>query len=286
MIRTIKVSICTLITLLSVGCTTSVSKISKEGKVEEVVFPDIENAWRKAGTMPSQASVAKVRPGLPKDKMYALLGPPHFAEGFVGVREWDYIFTFKNFPQNKEDVCQFKIIYDPQMLVQETFWKPADCSQYATETVLPNPQIEKVIQREKDTILVSKVKISSDGLFKFGKYDIKDLQPGGKERLDKALSEILDTNDLVRVRVYGYTDRLGSDQYNLELSEARAETIKKYMISQGIPAEKIIASGLGKTAPLAKCDQQERNATLINCLQPNRRFEIEVETAKSELLRE
>jgi OOP family OmpA-OmpF porin len=263
--------------------------------------------------MPSMASVAKVRPGLAKDKLYALLGPPHFDEGFVGVREWDYIFTFKNIELNMEETCQFKIIYGPQMRVQETFWKPAECSWYAAENsvALPtNKPLEKVGQheqalpseqkvgpanasqeafstkREKETILVSRLRINADGLFAFDESEMRNLLPGGKARLDHALTEIKDKGDLVSIKVLGYTDRLGSEQYNLALSEARAKAIKHYLVSQGIQTDKIIANGLGETAPLVTCESQVRNAALIACLQANRRFEIEVETIKKESFKE
>jgi OmpA-OmpF porin, OOP family len=277
----IKITRCILLTAALAACTTTSSKFTSDGKLEEVVFPDIAEAWRKEGTMPSPAAVAKVRPGLAKDKMYALLGPPHFDEGFIAVREWDYIFTFKNASQ-REDTCQFKIIYDPQMRVQDTFWKPADCAAYAYEAPMPTMQagqaVEKVIEREKETVYLSSVKLSADGLFAFGKHDIADVLPGGKNRLDRALSGLQNPGDLVSIKITGYTDRLGSDQYNLALSEARAETIKNYLVSQGIPAEKITANGLGKTAPLVTCEQEARDAKLIECLQPNRRFEILIET--------
>lgn len=268
------------------ACTSSISKFSKQGQLEEAVFPDIQTAWRKAGTMPSQTTVAKIKPGQPKDKIYALLGPPHFDEGFIGVREWDYIFTFRNMAENTDAVCQFKIIYDRAMLVQETFWKPDDCRQFAAESSPQMPVTEKIVTHEKETVVVSKLKVSSDGLFEFDKSALQDLKPGGKARLDKSLAEIIDKGDLVSIKVSGHTDRLGSDQYNLDLSQARATTIKDYLISQGIPAEKISAKGVGKATPVVECEQRERSAALIACLQPNRRFEIEVETLHRETIQQ
>jgi OOP family OmpA-OmpF porin len=297
-IHIIKITFYLSLIAAMVACTTTSSKIAQDGRVEEAIFPDISEAWRKEGTMPSPAAVAKVRPGLAKDRLYALLGPPHFDEGFIAVREWDYIFTFKNAAYQREDVCQFKIIYDPQMRVQETFWKPAECVAHAYEAPMPTMQaekaqqpyieksIEKVIQREKETIYISNVKLNADGLFAFGKHGLDDVLPGGRNRLDRALSGVIHSGDLVSIKVLGYTDRLGSDQYNMALSEARAATIKNYLVSQGIPPEKITTNGLGKTAPVVACEQETRDAQLIDCLQPNRRFEIEVETTSKQSVRE
>lgn len=269
------------IVLSNIGCTTSVSKISKDGKVEQVIFPDINTAWKREGTMPNTESLSKVTPNLSKDQIYALIGTPHFNEGFGAVREWDYIFNFKNEVLNNDEVCQFKIIFNTQMRVNETFWKPENCSKYlAKHDLMTTVVTEKVIEREKETVTLSRLKLNSDGFFEFDKSSISDLRPGGKERLDKALSEIQGKGDLVSVKVVGYTDRLGSDEYNIELSKLRANTIKAYIASQGIPSDKIVAYGLGKNDPIVQCHQDQRNAILIDCLQPNRRFEIEIETMK------
>lgn len=128
------ITVCIFFAVTGIGCATSNSKISKDGKIEEVVFPAIETAWRKEGTIPNRYNVAKVSPGISKDQIYSLLGPPHFNEGFVAVREWNYIFTFKDAVQNLDEVCQFKIIYNQSMRLQEVYWKPENCSKYSTET--------------------------------------------------------------------------------------------------------------------------------------------------------
>lgn len=275
------------LTVFSSGCATSVSKLSKEGKVEEVIFPDIKEAWRRDGTLPSTESLTKITPNLSKDNIYALLGSPHFDEGFGAVREWDYIFNFKNEVLNRDETCQFKVIFNPKMQVQETFWKPGDCSKYAVKNIPTNTIVtEKVIVREKETVTLSSVKMNSDGFFEFDKSSMSDLRPGGKERLDKTLSGILGKGDLVSVKIVGYTDRLGSEEYNDDLSKLRANTIKAYIASQGIPSDKIMAYGLGKNDPIVQCEQKQRNELLINCLQPNRRFEIEVETVTKVSLKE
>ena len=275
------------LTLLSSGCATSVSKISKEGKVEEVIFPPVSTAWKKEGTMPNADSLTKIMPNLSKDQTLTLIGTPHFNEGFGAVREWDYIFNFRNETLNSAEACQFKVIFNPKMKVQETFWKPDACSKYAVKNNPTNTIItEKVIVREKETVTLSSVKMNSDGFFEFDKSSMGDLHPGGKERLDKTLSGILGKGDLVSVKVVGYTDRLGSDEYNIDLSKLRADTIKAYIASQGIPSDKILAYGLGKNDPIVQCEQKQRNELLINCLQPNRRFEIEVETVTKVSLKE
>jgi OmpA-OmpF porin, OOP family len=77
------------------------------------------------------------------------------------------------------------------------------------------------------------------------------------------------------VLVTGYTDRLGSDAYNQKLSEHRANAVRNYLVSKGVERSKIETIGMGKKQPVVQCDQKEMKA-LINCLQPNRRVDVQV----------
>ena len=111
-----------------------------------------------------------------------------------------------------------------------------------------------------------------------------------KSVLDMAAQDALDRQVVVRfgefsslrfINISGYTDRLGSVQYNQKLSERRAAAVKAYLIKQGADGSKIEATGFGKvysgsTLPWATCPDQKDRKALIACLAPNRRAEIEV----------
>jgi OOP family OmpA-OmpF porin len=71
----------------------------------------------------------------------------------------------------------------------------------------------------------------------------------------------------------GYTDRLGSDSYNRQLSTKRAETVKRYLQSGGVQVP-MSAKGLGKDDPVVQCNNRNHQA-LIDCLEPNRRVELD-----------
>lgn len=119
----------------------------------------------------------------------------------------------------------------------------------------------------------AKVTLSADTLFDFDKATIK---PEGKAALDN----IIKSAQGVRIEVFavvGYTDRIGSDKYNLILSDKRATAVKAYLISQGVPADAIITQGRGKANPVTgnTCKGQLSNK-LISCLQPDRRAVIEI----------
>ena len=82
--------------------------------------------------------------------------------------------------------------------------------------------------------------LAADVLFDFDKSEIK---PEGKAGLDALASKIKGVNLDVAIAV-GHTDGVGSDAYNQRLSLARAESVKAYLVSQGIPAARIrTASG-------------------------------------------
>ncbi len=103
----------------------------------------------------------------------------------------------------------------------------------------------------------------SDVLFKSGSFE---LLPGARERLAK-VSGIVLAYPTLKLQVEGHTDSIGSDDYNQQLSEARAEAVRQYLIQQGIAAPQISARGLGKTEPIATNDTPEGR-------QQNRRVEL------------
>jgi OOP family OmpA-OmpF porin len=83
------------------------------------------------------------------------------------------------------------------------------------------------------------------------------------------------------IQVVGHTDPLGSDAYNQQLSERRANTVARYLASQGVPADRIRAEGRGETqlrvTPEECAAQGARSrSALIQCYQPNRRVEVTI----------
>jgi hypothetical protein len=87
----------------------------------------------------------------------------------------------------------------------------------------------------------------SDVLFDFNKYTLK---PDAREKLAK-ISGILLAYPNLQVQVEGYTDNIGSDEYNQKLSEQRADGVRDYLVSQSVPQNAITAQGYGKSDPVA-----------------------------------
>ncbi|WP_332854125.1 OmpA family protein [Duganella sp. S19_KUP01_CR8] len=117
-----------------------------------------------------------------------------------------------------------------------------------------------------------KVTMSATELFGF---DSAKLAPG-QPKLDDIANVLNANSGIDNVVISGYTDRLGSDKYNLKLSERRANAVKDYLVSKGVAANRLNAVGKGESNPVTECnDKKQKRADLIKCLEPNRRVEVE-----------
>jgi outer membrane protein OmpA-like peptidoglycan-associated protein len=108
----------------------------------------------------------------------------------------------------------------------------------------------------------------SDVLFDTGSYTLK---PGAREKLAK-ISGILLAHPGLTLQIEGHTDSVGTDDFNQQLSERRADSVRDFLAEQGVPASTITARGFGKTQPVATNDTAEGR-------QRNRRVELVVNGA-------
>jgi outer membrane protein OmpA-like peptidoglycan-associated protein len=105
----------------------------------------------------------------------------------------------------------------------------------------------------------------SDVLFDTGSATLK---PGAREKLAK-ISGILLAHPGLTLQIEGHTDSVGSDDFNQQLSERRADSVRDYLAEQGVSASAMTARGFGKTQPVASNDTAEGR-------QRNRRVELVV----------
>jgi len=119
-----------------------------------------------------------------------------------------------------------------------------------------------------------KITVAADALFDFNKAV---LRTEGKAKLDELVAKA-NAIKLEVILVVGHTDRIGSAQFNQGLSERRAAAVKTYLVSKGIEANRVYTEGKGKTQPVTgdKCKGNAATKALIECLQPDRRADIEV----------
>ena len=121
---------------------------------------------------------------------------------------------------------------------------------------------------------------SADALFAFDKSVLK---PEGKVALDDFARQLGGAQYEV-IFVTGHTDRFGSNEYNQKLSERRAHTVKDYLVGKDIPANRLTADGKGETQPVTQAGNcmGAKSATVIACLQPDRRVHVEVTGTKAQ----
>ena len=89
-----------------------------------------------------------------------------------------------------------------------------------------------------------------DVLFAIGKYQ---LVPAARERLVRISGIVLAYPDL-KLEIDGYTDSIGSDEFNQSLSEKRAATVRDYLTASGVSINNVFARGFGKENPVASND--------------------------------
>jgi OOP family OmpA-OmpF porin len=124
--------------------------------------------------------------------------------------------------------------------------------------------------------VLEKVTLSSDVLFEFGKATLRD---SGKQKLDELAGRLGGAN-VEEVVAVGHADRIDSEARNQRLSEQRAEAVKVYLVDKGLAPQLVKTEGKGESQPVTDCRnmgaERRTNKKLVECLQPDRRVEIEV----------
>jgi OmpA-OmpF porin, OOP family len=115
-----------------------------------------------------------------------------------------------------------------------------------------------------------KYTLSATELFGFDSETLHLPQP----KLDEIAAALKTEGGPNQIVIVGYTDRLGSPDYNQQLSERRANAVKNYIASKGVAADRLQVAGKGEAEPVVQCTETHK-AALIECLKPNRRVEID-----------
>jgi OOP family OmpA-OmpF porin len=120
----------------------------------------------------------------------------------------------------------------------------------------------------------TRITLSADALFDF---DSAEMRTAGRQEMDQLIEDLRGMQYEV-LNVTGHTDRIGTMEYNLRLSQRRADSVRDYLIANGIPAGDITARGINGTQPVVPANQCTGpvNDALKACLQPDRRVEVEV----------
>jgi outer membrane protein OmpA-like peptidoglycan-associated protein len=133
-----------------------------------------------------------------------------------------------------------------------------------------DPRAERPREQASRAPPFERLTLSARELFDFDSTQLRLPQP----RLDDIAQALAYNPQIENVVITGHTDRLGAKEYNQKLSERRAETVKQYLISKGVDPRRLQAIGRGESQPVVDCKDKSQ-AALIQCLEPNRRVEVE-----------
>ena len=148
---------------------------------------------------------------------------------------------------------------------------PAASSGVQLVTPLPAPAPAPYVESAAPVTAASaapsseKVTFEADAFFDFDKSTLK---PSGKAKLEDLVSKLIGT-DIEVVVATGHTDSVGTEAYNLKLSMRRANAVKAFLVSKGIPADRVFTEGKGESKPIASNKTSEGRAK-------NRRVDVEV----------
>jgi OmpA-OmpF porin, OOP family len=143
------------------------------------------------------------------------------------------------------------------------------------ETAIASPVVAKAAP-EPAALPAQKISLAGKTLFAVGKAE---LSPSAKVQIDSAVvARLSDFSSIESIRIAGHTDPTGDARRNNDLSKARAEAVKAYLVAKNVPAGMITTEGKGFSEPLpsVRCDPRLPKARLAACYEPLRRIELEV----------
>ena len=170
-------------------------------------------------------------------------------------------------------VVPYAYVARPPLVIQREYVVPAprvpEPPQYRYEERSERSRAQ-IVPPVAAARLTERITLSAKELFDFDSAKLRLPQP----RLDEIAEALKHNPQVEKVRIAGYTDRIGTASYNKRLSEVRANAVKNYLVARGVAGDRIMAVGKGKADPVVQCDDKDR-AALVRCLEPNRRVEIE-----------
>ncbi|PYQ39525.1 MAG: flagellar motor protein MotB, partial [Acidobacteria bacterium] len=140
-----------------------------------------------------------------------------------------------------------------EMQSQQAQQQTQQAQQQAQQAIQEKEQMRARLREQLNQVLQTRdtarglIVSMPDVLFDFNKYTLKS---EARERLAK-ISGIVEAYPGLKLQVEGHTDSIGSDEYNVQLSEKRADSVRAYLVSNGVRPDSVSAQGFGKADPVA-----------------------------------
>jgi outer membrane protein OmpA-like peptidoglycan-associated protein len=141
----------------------------------------------------------------------------------------------------------------------------AEAEKRAADANAALAKIGTVKQDARGTVIT----LSGGVLFQSAK---SELLPAAQAKLVEVAQALIQEDPLSKIVIEGHTDSQGSADYNLQLSNRRAATVRDYLVTSGVAADRITSQGFGQSRPIADNNSAEGRAN-------NRRVEIVVQPA-------
>ena len=179
-------------------------------------FPALKDATRPQGVFVPARHLALVAPGLKKSEIYTLLDVPHFHEGLFGVRRWNYIINFYTGQGDEYRQCQYQVRFGRRYRVESSWWKDVECAQLferglAGQAAPPAPVAAAPAVEER---------ASKSYSFNFA-FNSAVVNSEARDVIAQVTSEA-GRAQYRRIVVTGFTDTVGSRDYNDALAARRA----------------------------------------------------------------
>jgi OOP family OmpA-OmpF porin len=192
-------------------------------------------------------------------------------------REGYLLDSRRDIVRDSSGLCVRTGSWTPEMVI-------AECDSTLTKKVVPAipvvgdspPTITSPIAPVTARHIVYKpYTLQTETLFAYNKAEISS--EGKQQIIDGIIGMMKKNSNDGDVQITGHADRIGSKEYNLALSQRRADTVASYLVEQGIDGKRIVTVAKGESEPVVSCDKikgraNHLNLKLIRCLQPNRRI--------------
>lgn len=169
-------------------------------------------------------------------------------------------------PKTNPETGEFFIV----LPAGETYGISVTADGYAFSSERYDIPVEEGYQELKMDFMLSRLVVGESFEIRniFFDFNSDSLRPESEPELKRAVKLLLD-NPKLRIEIQGYADAIGSDEYNLLLSERRAFIVLKYLVDHGIETKRLRAEGYGESMPVADNVSEEGR-------QLNRRTEFHI----------